>query len=74
MFSVMLLIYQRSGVDESLSAVLFLYYLCHTLWVSSSITSAVLYPIIREKFDAVFTAQNTRLLVLCLPLFLVDKK
>ena len=52
MFSVMRLIYQKSGVDESLSSVLFQYYLCRTLWLSSPITSAVLYSTIGEKFDA----------------------
>ena len=64
MFSVMRLIYQKSVVDESLSSVLFLCYLCRTLWLSSPITSAVLYSTIEEKFDAMCTAQNTSLLVL----------
>jgi len=74
MFSVMCLIYHKSGVDESLSSVLFLYYLCLTLRLPSPITSAVLYSTIGEKFDAMCTAQNTSLLVLCLLLFLVVKK
>ena len=73
MFSVMPHIYQKSGVDESLSSVLFVYYLCRTLCLSSSITSAVLY-FVREKFDAMCIAKNTSLLVLYLPNFLADKK
>jgi hypothetical protein len=64
----------KSGVDESLCSVLFLYYLYRALWLFSSITSAVLCSISKEKFDTMCTAQNIILWVLCLLLFLVDKK